>query len=78
MGGRPDPMLFACVLHPLCQQMFCSQLCVCGMVYALSLIALLFSSAKETGLGPAAPGEIQTTEELRTAPSAAVAGPLLR
>lgn len=47
------------------------------MVYALSLIALAFSSAKETGLGPTAPGEIQTAEEPGAAPSAAVAGPLL-
>lgn len=51
---------------------------VCEKVSALSLIALTFSSAKETGLGPTALGEIQTTEEPRTAPSAAVAGPLLR
>lgn len=45
---------------------------------ALSSVAFPSSSAKETGLGPTAPGEIQTTEELRPAPSAAVAGPLLR
>lgn len=51
---------------------------VCEMVCALSLIALAFSSAKETGLGPAAPGEIQAAEEPRTAASATVAGPLLR
>lgn len=48
------------------------------MVNALNLVALPSSSAKETGLGPTALGEIQTAEELRTALSAAVAGPLLR
>lgn len=78
MGGRHGPMLFVCVHHSLCQRVFCSQLSVCEMVYVLGLIALTFSSAKETGLGPTAPGEIQTAEEPRTAPSAAVAGPLLR
>lgn len=79
MGGRPDPMLFCTSApSPLPAGVLQPALCVCEMLYALSLIALTFSSAKETGLGPTAPGEIQTTEELRTAPSAAMAGPLLR
>lgn len=58
------------VLQPVLQ--------VCEKGSALSLIGLTFSSAEETGLEPTTLGEIQTTEEPRTASPAAVAGPLLR
>lgn len=70
--------LLAGVLQPALCVCVCVCVHVCEMLSALSLIALTFSSAKETGLGPTAPGEIQTAQKLKTAPSAAAAGPLLR